>query len=234
MSERGSTWRLSVVVPVLDEAACIVGTLQSLQQLRARGHELIVVDGGSADGTPALAAPFADRVLVAPQGRAAQMNSGAAAARGDALLFLHADTRLPADADRLVREALAGPNRCWGRFDVRIEGRSPLLAVVAFCMNWRSRLTGIATGDQAIFATRPAFARAGGFPEIALMEDVSFSKRMKKLSRPVCLFAAATTSGRRWKRHGVLRTILLMWRLRLAYFFGARPDELARRYAKQG
>ena len=234
MSGRGTAWRLSVVVPVLDEAACIVGTLQSLQPLRARGHELIVADGGSADGTPGLAAAFADRVVAAPKGRAAQMNAGAAAARGDALLFVHADTRLPDDADRLVREALADPSRCWGRFDVRIEGRSPLLRVVAFCMNRRSRLTGIATGDQAIFATRPAFARAGGFPEIALMEDIAFSKRMKKLSRPVCLAAAAITSGRRWERHGILRTILLMWRLRLAYFLGARPEELARRYAKQG
>lgn len=234
MSEIGSAWRLSVVVPVLNEAACIVGTLQSLQPLRARGHELIVVDGGSADGTPALAAGLADCVLAAPQGRAAQMNAGAAAARGDALLFLHADAQLPADADGLVRESLAEPGRCWGRFDVRIEGRSPLLGVVAFCMNWRSRLTGIATGDQAIFATRPAFARAGGFPGIALMEDIAFSKRMKKLSRPACLAPAATTSGRRWERQGVLRTILLMWRLRLAYFLGARPEELARRYAKQG
>lgn len=233
MSEGANGWRLSIIVPALDEAACIVGTLQSLQPLRARGHELIVADGGSADGTPALAAGLADRVLAAPRGRAAQMNGGAAAARGDALLFLHADTRLPAGADRLVREALAGANRCWGRFDVRIEGRSPLLAVVAFCMNWRSRLTGIATGDQAIFAARAAFARAGGFPEIALMEDIGFSKRMKKLSRPACLFAAARTSGRRWERHGILRTILLMWRLRLAYFLGARPEELARRYAKQ-
>ena len=234
MSGRESTWRLSVVVPVLNDAACIVGALRSLQPLRARGHELIVVDGGSADGTPALASPFADRLLAAPRGRAAQMNAGAAVARGDALLFLHADTRLPADADRLVREALAEPRRCWGRFDVRIDGRSPLLAVVAFCMNRRSRLSGIATGDQAIFATRPAFERAGGFPEIALMEDIAFSKRMKKLSRPACLAATATTSGRRWERHGVLRTILLMWRLRLAYFLGAPPEELARRYAKQG
>jgi rSAM/selenodomain-associated transferase 2 len=185
---------------------------------------VIVVDGGSADGTAALAAGLADKVIVAQRGRAAQMNAGAAAASGDALLFLHADTTLPDRAADLVAGALE--NSLWGRFDVRIEGRSPLLAVVAFFMNWRSRLTGIATGDQAIFVRREAFA---GFPEIALMEDVAFSKAMKRRGAPACLGAKVTTSGRRWERRGVLRTIVLMWRLRLAYFLGARPEDLARR-----
>ena len=212
--------KLSVIVPVLDEAPGIAAALAALQPLRARGHEVIVVDGGSTDGTPALAAALADQVIAAPRGRASQMNQGAAAAAGEVLLFLHADTRLPDDADRLVREALAGGGRCWGRFDVRIEGRSPLLAVVGFCMNLRSRLTGIATGDQAIFATRHAFGRAGGFPEIALMEDIAFSQRAKRLSAPACLRAAATTSGRRWDRHGVLRTVVLMWCLRFLYCCG--------------
>ena len=223
--------KLSIIMPVLDEVQCIAAALQALQPLRARGHEVIVVDGGSADGTPELAAPLSDRVIAAPRGRASQMNRGAAAAAGEALLFLHADTHLPPAADRLVQEALDSGGRCWGRFDVRIEGRSPLLAVVGFCMNLRSRLTGIATGDQAIFATRAAFGRVGGFPEIALMEDIAFSRRAKRLSAPACLRAAATSSGRRWDRHGVLRTILFMWRLRLAYFFGARADELARLYS---
>ncbi|OGA24219.1 MAG: glycosyl transferase [Betaproteobacteria bacterium RIFCSPLOWO2_02_FULL_67_19] len=223
--------RLSIIVPVLNEAPGIAATLQALQLLRARGHEVIVVDGGSSDGTPALAAPLADRVIAAPRGRAVQMNQGAAHAAGEALVFVHADTRLPADADRLVAAALNGGGRCWGRFDIRIEGRSPLLALVGWCMNLRSRLTGIATGDQAIFATRDAFARSGGFPEIALMEDIAFSRRAKRLSAPACLGAAAVTSGRRWERHGVVRTVLFMWRLRLAYFLGAQPDELARQYA---
>jgi rSAM/selenodomain-associated transferase 2 len=220
--------RLSVIVPALDEAPHIVPTLEALAPLRARGHEVIVVDGGSEDGTAALAAPLADRVITAPRGRARQMNAGAVLAGGDALLFLHADTRLPPGSDRMVLEALG--TRSWGRFDVRIEGRSALLAVIAFFMNWRSRLTGIATGDQAIFVRRPAFLGAGGFPEIALMEDVAFSKRMKALSHPACLRARVATSGRRWEANGVLRTILLMWRLRLAYVLGARPEELARRY----
>jgi rSAM/selenodomain-associated transferase 2 len=214
--------KLSIVIPALDEAAGIERTLRSL---RPGGHEVIVVDGGSADGTAALAAGLADKVIVAQRGRAAQMNAGAAAASGDALLFLHADTTLPDRAADLVAGALE--NSLWGRFDVRIEGRSPLLAVVAFFMNWRSRLTGIATGDQAIFVRREAFA---GFPEIALMEDVAFSKAMKRRGAPACLGAKVTTSGRRWERRGVLRTIVLMWRLRLAYFLGARPEDLARRW----
>jgi len=223
--------KLSIIIPVLDEAAAIVPSLQALQPLRARGHEVIVADGGSADGTAALATPLADRVIAAPRGRAVQMNRGAALAGGEVLLFLHADTRLPGNAGRLVAEALARGGRCWGRFDVRIEGRSPLLALVGACMNLRSRLTGIATGDQAIFADRAAFERIGGFPEIALMEDIAFSRRARRLSAPACVRAAAITSGRRWDRHGVVRTVVLMWRLRLAYFLGARPDELARRYA---
>lgn len=223
--------RLSIIVPALNEAAVIAATLQALQPLRARGHEVIVVDGGSRDGTPALAAPLADRVIAAPRGRARQMNRGAAAAAGDVLLFLHADTRLPPGADERIGEALQGGARSWGRFDIEIEGRSPLLAVVGSCMNLRSRLTGVATGDQAIFAARGAFERAGGFPDIALMEDIAFSKRARRLSPPARVRAAATTSGRRWERDGVLRTVVLMWRLRLAYWLGAKPEELARRYA---
>jgi rSAM/selenodomain-associated transferase 2 len=222
--------RLSIVVPALDEAAGIGTALARLAPLRARGHEVLVVDGGSRDGTAALAAPLADRVLQAPRGRARQMNAGAAAARGEALLFLHADTRLPEDADALVSGALR--EREWGRFDVRIEGRSRLLPLVARFMNRRSRLTGIATGDQAIFVRRAAFA---GFPEIALMEDVAFSAAMmRRRSPPACLAACVVTSGRRWDERGALRTVLLMWRLRLAYFLGASPDDLARRYAKKG
>jgi len=218
--------RLSIVVPALNEAAGIARTLQALAPLRARGHEVIVVDGGSEDGTREISVPFADRVLLAARGRARQMNAGAAAATGDALLFLHADTRLPADADRMVLQSLE--KSLWGRFDVAIEGRSALLPAIAYFINLRSRLSGIATGDQAIFVRRAAFA---GFPEIALMEDVAFSKAMKRRSPPACLRAQAATSGRRWERGGVLRTVLLMWRLRLAYFLGASPDELARRYA---
>jgi rSAM/selenodomain-associated transferase 2 len=220
--------KLSIVIPVLNEAAVIGKTLASLAPLRARGHEVVVADGGSEDVTRELATPLADRVIVAPRGRAHQMNAGAAVAGGDALLFLHADTRLPANAEQLIFHSLK--KNLWGRFDVAIEGRSPLLPVIAFFTNLRSRLTGIATGDQAIFVRREAFP---GFPEIALMEDIAFSKAMKRRSPPACLREKAATAGRRWEQHGVLRTMLLMWRLRLAYFLGAAPDELARRYANK-
>ena len=217
--------KLSIIIPVLDEAAVIGAALVPLAPLRARGHEVIVADGGSEDATRALAAPLADRVVVAARGRSRQMNAGAAAASGEALIFLHADTRLPANAEYLISHALK--ENLWGRFDVAIEGRSTLLPMIACLMNLRSRLTGIATGDQAIFVRRGSF---GGFPEIALMEDIAFSKAMKRHSPPACLRAKASTSGRRWDEQGVLRTVLLMWRLRLAYFLGAAPDDLARRY----
>jgi rSAM/selenodomain-associated transferase 2 len=212
--------RLSVVVPALNEANGIGAALEALAPLRARGHEVIVVDGGSTDGTQRIAAPLCDRFLNAPRGRALQMNAGARAASGDVLVFLHADTRLPENIS-IPESAL------WGRFDVEIEARHPLLKIVSCAMNLRSRLTGIATGDQAIFVRREAFP---GFPEIALMEDVAFSKAMRRRARPACLRQTVLTSGRRWEARGVLRTVLLMWRLRLMYFLGAHPDRLARIY----
>jgi rSAM/selenodomain-associated transferase 2 len=221
---------ISVVMPVLDEAAGVAAALAPLQALRAAGGEVIVVDGGSGDGTRALAAPWADRVLEAPRGRAAQMNAGAWAARGEVLLFLHADTLLPPGAVAALAAGLQSSARAWGRFDVSIAGSDPLLALVAFLMNARSRLTGIATGDQAMFARRAAFERAGGFPDIALMEDVALSRLLKRQSPPLCLRERVVTSGRRWEKHGTLRTVVLMWRLRLAYALGADPRLLARRY----
>ncbi len=222
--------QISIIIPALNEATRIGAALDALQPLRSRGHDVIVVDGGSEDGTPALAGPLADRVITAPRGRASQMNAGAAEARGDVVLFLHADTVLPEDADRLVLEGLAATRRLWGRFDVRITGRHPLLPAIACLMNFRSRVTGIATGDQAIFAWREAFLRAGGFPPIALMEDIALSRALGGLSQPLCLAERVTTSGRRWESRGVLRTVALMWWLRLRYFLGASPERLARRY----
>lgn len=222
---------LSIVVPCLNEADGIADALDALAPLRARGAEVIVVDGGSSDATGELARPRAELVIAAPRGRALQMNAGAKRARGDVLLFLHADTRLPDDADALVREGLARSGRRWGRFDVAIDGRHWMFPVIAGAMNARSRLSGIATGDQAMFVARTLFERIGGYPPIALMEDVALSAALKRAGPPLCISQRARTSGRRWEKHGVARTVLTMWRLRLAYALGADPDELALRYA---
>ncbi|MDV3240072.1 MAG: TIGR04283 family arsenosugar biosynthesis glycosyltransferase [Gammaproteobacteria bacterium] len=223
--------RISVVIPALNEADGIAATLQRLRPLRARGHEVLVVDGGSTDPTAARAAGLCDRLLQAPRGRARQMNAGARAAHGDVLWFLHADTVVPADADALLLDALA---RCaWGRFDVRLSGTQPLLRVVESLMNLRSRITGIATGDQGLFVRREAFERVGGFPDIPLMEDIALSRTLRRHGPPACLRARLVTSSRRWERYGVLRTILLMWRLRFDYWRGVPPERLAARY-RQG
>lgn len=220
---------LSIVMPVLNEAGHLAATLAALAPLQQRGVEVIVVDGGSEDDTVDEARRHATTVCVSPRGRARQMNAGAALARGDVLLFLHADTRLPPDADRLVVQAIAR-DAVWGRFDVTIQGRSPLLRMVATLMNIRSRWTGIATGDQAIFARREVFQRLGGFADQPLMEDIELSRRLCRLARPACLRAKVTTSGRRWDTRGVWSTIFLMWRLRWRYWRGEPAERLAEQY----
>jgi rSAM/selenodomain-associated transferase 2 len=225
-----ATCPLSIVLPCLNESEGIAQALDALAPLRRRGAEVIVVDGGSTDGTTSRAEGRADLVIAGPCGRAAQMNAGAARARGDVLLFLHADTQLPQDADALICDGLAGSRLAWGRFDVAIAGRHALFPLIAAAMNARSRWTGIATGDQAIFVGRELFERAGGYPEIALMEDVALSASLRRHGPPLCVRQRVSTSGRRWEKHGVVRTVMLMWRLRLAYALGADPDKLAMRY----
>jgi rSAM/selenodomain-associated transferase 2 len=220
---------LCIVMPVLDEAATLAEALQALQPLRERGVRIVVADGGSQDDSLAIALRHADLALLSPRGRAAQMNAGAAACPAEVLLFLHADTRLPADADALVLRALARGHD-WGRFDVQLANPRPLLKLVAWAMNLRSRCSGIATGDQAMFVRQVCFRAVGGFPEIALMEDIALSRRLRRRGPPACLRARVLTSARRWERHGALRTLWLMWRLRAAYFFGADPAQLALRY----
>lgn len=222
--------RLSIVIPAVNEANNIAGTLASLQVIRSRGVEVILVDGGSADATTQIATPLVDCVISANKGRAAQMNAGVAVATGDTLLFLHADSILPPDADQLIFKGLQSTSRAWGRFDVAIKGAHFFLPVIACFMNHRSRLTAIATGDQGLFMTVDAFKSAGGFASIPLMEDVAMCVTLKKISAPICLTQKITTSGRRWEKHGVWRTILLMWRIRLAYFLGADPAQLHRAY----
>ncbi len=221
---------LSIVIPVLNEAATIEGLLAALAPLQAHGAQIVVVDGGSVDDTARLVRQTADvEVVSSPRGRASQMNAGAQVATGERLLFLHADTQLPFDADRLIAQAL-NSGKVWGRFDVSIDGRPWMLRVVAAFMNARSRLTGIATGDQAMFMTRAAFDAVGGFPAQPLMEDIEMSRRLLRLSRPACLRQRVRTSGRRWETRGVWPTIWLMWRLRWAYWRGAAPQALARLY----
>jgi rSAM/selenodomain-associated transferase 2 len=221
---------LSIIIPMLNEGALVAASLIRLAPLRGRGAEVIVVDGGSDDGSAGLAAPIADQVIGAKRGRAWQMNAGAAAASGNTLLFLHIDTRLPPDADHLIAKVLEDADAGWGHFDVEIEGAHPLLKVIAWAMNRRSRWSEVATGDQAIFVRRDWFDAAGGFPAIELMEDVALSKILRARARPMVIDVKVTTSGRRWERHGVVRTIVLMWWLRLRFFFGAKPEELAARY----
>ena len=220
---------ISVIIPTLNEETGIAACLDALSALRERGHEVIVVDGGSSDTTPAIARKRADAVIGAARGRAVQMNAGAAVARGDVLLFLHADTRLPHDADGLIAAALSG-DRAWGRFDVVIGGDNALLPLVACMMNLRSRLSGIATGDQAMFVRTDAFRALGGFPVLPLMEDIALSRLLKRVSAPACLRQRVATSGRRWEQGGVLRTIFLMWWLRLRFFCGADAARLERAY----
>ena len=218
---------LSIIVPALNEADTIEATLGELQRLRERGAEVVVVDGGSSDGTPVLCNGLADRVIGGPRGRARQMNTGAAESRGDVLLFLHADTLLPRQGAKAAVQAITD-GAVWGRFDVVIGGGSVWFPLIGASMNLRSRLTGIATGDQAMFVEREAFERIGGFPDQPLMEDIALSKALRAISAPACLRLKVRTSGRRWQRYGVLRTVLLMWRLRWLYWRGVPAEEIAR------
>lgn len=216
---------LSIIIPAQNEAEQIAQSLAPLQSFRARGAEVIVVDGGSTDQTVSQSEPLSDRVVISPKGRATQMNAGATVARGGVLLFVHADSILPKNADLLIASAIES-GQTWGRFDVSIRGTHFMLPIVAWFMNRRSRLSGISTGDQGLFVTRHAFDRVGGFPPQPLMEDVEICKRLRKLTPPACLSARMSTSGRRWEKNGVWRTIFLMWKLRFQYWRGANPDEL--------
>jgi rSAM/selenodomain-associated transferase 2/rSAM/selenodomain-associated transferase 1 len=224
-------YKLRIITPVLNEGEQLSKRLIALQSWRAQGAELVLVDGGSQDESWARAQPWVDRLLCSPPGRAQQMNAGAAdtaRSQADALLFLHADTELPKDAFQAISDALA--KHAWGRFDIRLDSSDSRFRLIEALMNLRSRLTGIATGDQAIFVRYEAFRAAGGFPEQPLMEDIELSKRLLQQSRPACLRERVCSSARKWERGGVWRTVWLMWRLRFAYFFGASPAHLALQY----
>lgn len=220
---------LSVIVPVRNEVQALPLLLADLAPLRAAGAQLVVVDGGSDDGTRERAVGHVDLLLQSEPGRARQMNAGAAAANGEYLWFVHADTRVSAQAVERLLSALAG-QPCWGRFDVSLSGSGLAFRLIGSMINLRSRLTGVASGDQGIFMARATFDALGGYAPIPLMEDLELCRRLKRLARPQCLRPPLSTSSRRWERGGVWRTVLLMWRLRLAYYCGTNPEQLARRY----
>jgi len=222
--------RYSIIVPMFNEATQLPELFAHLLPLQSAGCEIIFSDGGSRDGSARLAGEAGFAVVQSERGRALQMNAGATQATGEVLLFLHADTRLPQGAPNYIEASLVPSVHCWGRFDVCIVGRPFMLHIVSRLINLRSRLTGIATGDQAIFVRRDVFEKIGGFPVQPLMEDVELSKRLLPISRPACLKQYVTTSGRRWETRGVWRTIILMWRLRWAYWRGTDASDLARLY----
>jgi len=220
---------ISIIIPTLNEEKTIKKSLKALQLLRLYGAEVIVSDGGSSDNTKAECGNLVDRWVDSAKGRATQMNSGAEAARYNAMLFLHADTVLPNNSVNLLKVFIESTS-IWGRFDVRLSGEKRMFRVIEFMMNWRSRLTGIATGDQAIFVRKTYFERVGKFPDQPLMEDVSITHKLKKISRPYCIKTPVTTNSRRWEKHGVWKTIVLMWSLRFKYMLGVDVQKLHRQY----
>lgn len=222
------------MIPVLNEADQIAGFLDGLQGFRRQGAELILVDGGSTDGTLSIlqemrATALLDKLLVSPSGRSRQMNRGAEAASSDLLLFLHADTVLPDGALLLLAPCLAKP-LVWGCFDVKLSGCSRSFRVIEWFMNKRSELTGIATGDQALFVSRALFEKVGGFAALPIMEDIELCRRLRRLVLPDRVPVAVVTSSRRWEKNGIYRTVALMWYLRLAYFMGVPASRLWQRY----
>ena len=222
--------RISIIIPVSNEAPLIAGSLTSLQAWRVHDHEVIVVDGNSTDATATIAAPLCDQVIRSSKGRAIQMNAGAGAAHGDVFVFLHVDTELPANADAELHNLAQEHGEFWGRFDVRLDARPVIYRAIEALMNWRSRISGIATGDQAIFVSRTLFERSGGFPPIALMEDIALCANLRREVAPTCFRSRVKTSARRWQRDGVVKTIIKMWWLRAAFFFGVAPERLRASY----
>lgn len=222
--------KLSIIIPVFNESVRITQCLIALQSLREQGHEIVVVDGGSDDDTLSLASPLSDILIKTKKSRAIQMNTGAAQATGECLLFLHVDTFLPANVAELFFQ-IDNCKKLWGRFDIKLSGTNFLFRIIETCMNVRSRLTGIMTGDQVLFISRELFSEVGGFPEIALMEDITISKKLLDLAKPVCLKEKVLSSSRRWEKNGIIKTVFKMWLLRLLYFFNFDINKLARMYS---
>ena len=219
----------TIIIPTLNEEAEIQACLMQLQGLRAQGFEVIVADGRSLDNTPQLVEGLCDQFISAQRGRAAQMNAAVLRAKGEIIFFLHVDTRLPEKFSELIH-SIKADTFCWGRFDVQLSGQHWSFRVIESMMNLRSRLTGIATGDQVIFMSKKLYREVGGFPEIELMEDIAMSRTLKNICLPLCLRQKVLTSSRRWERHGIISTIIKMWWLRFSFFIGIDPTTLSRKY----
>lgn len=233
---------VSIVVPILNEADNLPHLFANIACLNPAPQQVILVDGGSMDKSIGVAQNLIKdlelnnklgidwQIIESSAGRATQMNGGARLAIGDILLFLHADTQLPSQAILGVVNAMGTAE--WGRFDVRLDSRQPMLWIVSQMINWRSKLSRIATGDQAIFIKRELFEQVGGYPDQALMEDIEICKKLKTIAKPACLKSKVVTSARRWQQHGTWRTIILMWQLRFDYWRGVSADNIKARYYK--
>ncbi len=226
---KSEAYKISIIIPTLNEQDSIINCLNQLQLLRQLGHEVVLVDGGSNDNTVLLSNSLCDKIITSEKSRAMQMNAGARLASGHCFLFLHADTVLPDNIHELISKIHDIENK-WGRFDIRLSGHHWLFRVIENCMNIRSSLTGVVTGDQALFVGRELFYKVGAYPEIALMEDIAISSRLLNYSRPVCIAETVTSSSRRWEKNGIIKTIIKMWSLRLLYFFRYDTNRLARLY----
>ena len=226
------TVKISIIIPCLNESEQIVTTLRALQSLRQRGHEIILVDGGSHDNSLTLARHYVDHCLISAPGRATQMNQGVQIATGDVFCFIHADTLCHHQLDQFICNALQQSSRMWGRFDIQLSHNAFAYRIISWFINKRSCLTGIATGDQGIFVCRNIFKKINGYTEQPLMEDIDLSNRLNKISRPLCIHTPRLiTSSRRWEQQGIARTILLMWWIRLKYFCGVPASTLVKSYS---
>ncbi|MFK5892995.1 MAG: TIGR04283 family arsenosugar biosynthesis glycosyltransferase [Pseudomonadota bacterium] len=222
--------KLSIIIPTLNEESNIVALLKKLQYLRLIKHEVIMVDAGSRDTTIELAREWVDQIVLSEKGRAIQQNTAAKKATGNVLLFLHADTQLPENFLDEILVIEKNNQYHWGRFDIQLSGKNAGLRIIEFMINLRSRLTGIATGDQAIFIQKHVFDQINGFANLSLMEDIDLSTRLKKISKPYCSKLKVKTSSRRWENNGLLKTIVLMWWYRLQFFFGVDSRLLEKKY----
>ncbi|WP_194334947.1 TIGR04283 family arsenosugar biosynthesis glycosyltransferase [Mariprofundus sp. KV] len=216
---------VAVIVPLFNEYRILPQMIKQLQQLGA--DELIVVDGGSDDGTLELLQQSGLRWISSEAGRARQMNAGAEQCESDILFFMHADTIISSTHVLAVKEVMVSPEYVGGRFDVRLSGTHPAFALIGWMINLRSRLSRISTGDQCQFVRRKSFEKIGGFADLPLMEDVALSRVLKREGKIACLRQKVITSSRRWERSGILRTVLLMWKLRLLFWLGWPADQLA-------